>query len=291
MRTALLLSLAAGSTLFATMAAADDTGPPMWVVRDADSTTYLFAAYEVVKPTAPWRSAKMTAAFDASSEVWLSVEAMTDPSVQKSLEPVLQRHGFDPQRALSTMLPAEDAARLRALAKEHGLPMAFLDAMRPWLATATLDTVLAKRSGYAEHSPAHLLTEDAAAAGKSIHARQTMAEWIEKFGALEPAAELQLLKLSLISLPEAQGRLDRFHDAWVKGDLLTMETYVADLRTRAPLAFRGTIMPASEAWADLIAKRMQGAGTIFVVIGIGSAFGDDGIPALLAKRGYVVAPH
>lgn len=283
--------LTAASTLFATTAAADNDGPPMWVVRDADSTIYVLGAYPVVKPTASWRSAKMTAAFDASNEIWIFVEEMTDSSAPKALEPVLQRHGFDSRRALSAVLPAEDAVRLNALAKEYGLPIAFLDAMRPWLAAVTLDTVLAKRAGYAETSPAQDLAEDAAAAGKRIHALKTMAEWIQDFGALEPAAELQLLETSLTPVPEAQRKLDQFHDAWVKGDFATMEAYVADLRAKAPLAFAATISPATEAWTSLIAKHMQGAGTMFVVTGIGSAFGDDGIPALLAKRGYAVTRY
>lgn len=291
MTKAFLVSLAAVFALFATVAAADNAGPPMWVVRDADSTIYMLAAYPVVKPTAPWRSAKMTAAFDASSEVWVFVEEMTDPSAQKALEPVLQQHGFDSRRALSTVLPPEDAVRLTALAKEYGLPIAFLDAMRPWLAAVTLDTVLAKRAGYAETGPAHDLAKDAAAAGKRVHALKTIAEWIQDFGAIEPAAELQLLETSLTPAPEAQRKLDQFHDAWVKGDFATMEAYAANLRAEAPLAFAATISPQSEAWTSLIAKHMQGAGTIFVVIGAGSALGDDGIPALLAKRGYAVARY
>ena len=43
-------------TLGAPAASAQTTGPALWVVRDADSTLYLFGTVHVLRETDDWRS-------------------------------------------------------------------------------------------------------------------------------------------------------------------------------------------------------------------------------------------
>ena len=44
-------------------------------------------------------------------------------------------------------------------------------------------------------------------------------------------------------------------------------------------------------WCDKIAEIMQGSGTSFVAVGAGHLIGDKGVPAILAERGFQVAPY
>ena len=50
-----------------TVVPATGPGPALWVVRDADSTLYLFGTVHVLRPTTGWGSARVDAAFDSAS--------------------------------------------------------------------------------------------------------------------------------------------------------------------------------------------------------------------------------
>ncbi len=88
---------------------AEGAGPPLWVVRDADSTVYLFGTVHVLRPGTVWGSDKVDAAFASASDIWVEVADQDDQAV---VMPVIQQHGVDPSRPLSSILSAEDFAAL-----------------------------------------------------------------------------------------------------------------------------------------------------------------------------------
>jgi len=114
----------------APVAKAEGSGPPLWVLRDADSTIYLYGTVHLLRPGTAWGSDKVDAAFDSASEVWVEIANQDD---QSAVMPVIQQHGMDPTRPLSTILKPEDFAAFDALAKANGASGAALDAYRPWL--------------------------------------------------------------------------------------------------------------------------------------------------------------
>ena len=83
---------------------AEGTGPALWVVRDADSTLYLFGTVHVLRPTTAWGSARVDAAFDSADQVWFEI---SNPDDQAAIMPLIQQHGLSPDRPLSSLLTAE----------------------------------------------------------------------------------------------------------------------------------------------------------------------------------------
>jgi uncharacterized protein YbaP (TraB family) len=57
---------------------AADPGPALWVIKDADSTIYLFGTIHVLRPTTAWESAKVTAAFNSASDIWFEISNPDD---------------------------------------------------------------------------------------------------------------------------------------------------------------------------------------------------------------------
>lgn len=47
----------------AVTAAPEGSGPALWVIKDADSTLYLFGTVHVLKPETPWGTARVDQAF------------------------------------------------------------------------------------------------------------------------------------------------------------------------------------------------------------------------------------
>src|SRR5690349_350803 len=72
--------------------------PAMWVIRDADSTIYLFGSVHVLKPTTPWRTDKVAKAFADSGDVVFEIADVADPA---AAQPVIMSLGIDTAHPLS----------------------------------------------------------------------------------------------------------------------------------------------------------------------------------------------
>src|SRR5690348_3659995 len=98
----LAAAVAAAALCFAAPALAE---PAMWVVKDADSTIYLFGSVHLLKPGLDWQSPKLTAALKSAQEVWFEI---ADPSDQQKmiaeLLPALLQKGVSLDKPLSSRL-------------------------------------------------------------------------------------------------------------------------------------------------------------------------------------------
>ena len=64
--------------------AANDADPALWVVKDKDTTIYLFGTIHVLKPGLTWFDEAVKTAFDRSDEVKLEI-VMPDPATMQGL--------------------------------------------------------------------------------------------------------------------------------------------------------------------------------------------------------------
>ena len=104
-------------------ASVEGDGPALWVIRDEDSTLYLFGSVHVLRPTTAWETPRIKAAFDASSDVWMEI---SNPDDQAAIVPLIQQHGLSPQTPLSSLLTAEEFTDLDAAAQTMGATAAQL---------------------------------------------------------------------------------------------------------------------------------------------------------------------
>ena len=133
---------------------AEGNGPALWVVRDADSTLYLFGTVHVLRPTTAWGSDTVDAAFDSASRLILEV---ANPDDQAAAMPLIMQYGISPETPLSSLLTANELAALDVAAKSIGLSAAQMDPMRPWLAALTLSVAPLTKAGYDPTSGVDLL--------------------------------------------------------------------------------------------------------------------------------------
>ncbi|GAA0650983.1 uncharacterized protein YbaP (TraB family) [Brevundimonas lenta] len=104
------------------------SGPALWVIRDEDSTIYLFGTVHVLRPTTLWRWARVEQAFDSADQVWLEI---SNPEDQAAIIPLVQQYGLSPDRPLSSLLTEAENAELGEAAAAIGMPSAQMDVFRP----------------------------------------------------------------------------------------------------------------------------------------------------------------
>src|SRR5687767_10401541 len=69
-----------------------DVDPAMWVVKDQDTTIYLFGTFHVGDGKVAWFNDEVKTAFDRSGEIVLEVVPAEDP---KSMGPLIQKYAMD----------------------------------------------------------------------------------------------------------------------------------------------------------------------------------------------------
>lgn len=262
-------------------------GPALWVVKDADSTLYLFGTVHVLRPTIGWSSPRVEAAFDSADEVWFEI---SDPDNQAAVMPLVQQYGLSPDKPLSSILTAEEVAELDAAARTVGMTAAQLDPMRPWLAGLTLSVAPLVKAGYDPQSGVELVLKTRAeAAGKPIKAFETIDKQIRILATMDEPVQLEFIRQTLEDFDDAVEMLDGMVDAWSRGDVAELDRVVVeDMKDTAPHVYQAILVDRNADWANQIETLLQGSGTAFIAVGAAHLAGDDSVQALLAQRGVDV---
>jgi len=267
---------------------AEGAGPALWVVRDADSTLYLFGTVHVLRPTTAWGSARVDAAFDSADQIWFEI---SNPDDQAAILPLIQQHGISPDRPLSSLLTAEEMEALNALAASAGMPAGQVDVFRPWFAGLVLSIAPSLKAGYDPLSGVEtILKARAEAAGKPINGLETIDKQVAILAGMSEADQLAFLRTLLEAWEDATVELDRMVGAWATGDVALLEEIAVDeMQAEAPALYEALLVRRNTDWADQIQTLLEGSGTIFMAVGAAHLAGDDSVQEILEDRGVTVA--
>lgn len=244
-------------------------GPLLWRVAPAGGGPVLWlfgtihdAGKEDVAPAA-W--AALTAAPRFVSELG---DLELDPD-DFALQVKLPRGpGLDQQLAADDWYDLRDT--LRGTIRE-----AELARVRPWYAMTLLTRAVTDK---AQPGMDVLLAHRARDEGKPIEHLET---WDDQLPLLAGAVTVQDLTDAIRARKAMRCQLVNTRAAYVAGELATMEQVFGHDPTGTMLA------PRNRRWLPRLEEYLAGGGA-FVAVGIGHLVGADGLPALLAARGYTV---
>ena len=284
---ALLLALPLPACAKGAAYRANDADPALWVVKDADTTIYLFGTIHVLKPGLTWFDEAVRQAFDRADEVKLEI-VTPDPAAMAGL---VQAKGLSATGAtLTDKLPAGERPKLATAMAGIGLPQAAYDRFQPWLAASYLQVQSLQKVGYdPANGPEQVITAAAAKAGKPVTGLETVEQQIGYFAGLSDAAQVAMLDETLDDLPKIATEMNRMVDEWSAGktDLIAKE--LNEGVTRTPETMRVLLIDRNKRWADWIKARLATPGTVFIAVGAGHLAGATSVQAELAKRGVKAA--
>ncbi|MBI1407539.1 MAG: TraB/GumN family protein [Caulobacter sp.] len=280
-----LRTLAAlAASLLVLVAAPALAQPAMWVIKDEDSTIYLFGTIHILKPGVDWRSEAFDKAFASADELWLE---LIDSDDQAANQKLVMTHGFDPANPLSKRLTPEEWTRLSAATEKLGVPAANLDPMKPWLAGITLSVVPMLKAGF---DPAQgvdsTLKGDAGDAAKSLRAFETTEQQLLFFDHMPMKVQVAFLMSGVDEVDEGPAALDAMVGAWSAGDVKGLEDQlVTPMREEYPELYQVLLVERNTAWAKVLEERLAGKGVSFVAVGSAHLVGPDSVQAILARHG------
>ncbi len=276
---ALVLLLAGASAL---------AKPALWVVKDADTTIYLFGTVHLLPSDTDWRYPALDQALADSQTLYVE---LTDDNPTNMMALVL-RYGVDTAHPLLTLLNHADQLRLNIAANKAGVPggVQTLKVMRPWLAALTLATAPLLKTGL---DPAHgvdkQLRAQMSGAGKPVLGLETAEQQIRFLADMPKPVELAFLRSTMRDIDKGPIVFTELLDAWKNGDTATIARLEdEDMRQTEPKLYQRLLVQRNQVWAKQIAAMLQQPGTVFIAVGAAHLAGPDRVQAQLATHGITV---
>ena len=234
--------------------------PAMFMVRDADTTIYLFGTFHALDRRTQWFNPGVRGAFENSNELVLETLIPEGPAVTISGRPGLpiRAPSVTPSASfLATTKMAIDAGQAQGMEVANGADM--------------------------------VLRHIAESEGKPVEGLETLEFQLNMFNSLPPATAPKPApaptQASAAPMNDLSKTMVDMESAWKRGDQSVFVHMLDQLRTASPDTYRMMFTERNARWADWIAARLRTPGTVFIAVGAGHLAGKDSVLVRLAEKG------
>ena len=232
--------------------------PAIFVVRDADTTVYIFGTFHALDGRSEWFNDQVRDAFEKSDELVLET--------------------LVPERPAPGLPAAQPLPQLRSLS---------LTPSASFLASTRMAINAGRSQGMQVNNGADMvLRRVAEAEGKKVEGLETLESQLAMFtrmpAAPQPSAAGGSSPPAMNSLSHSMTEMQA---AWKRGDQKVFVRVLGQLEQASPDTYRMMFTERNGRWADWIRARMQSPGTVFVAVGAGHLAGKDSVLVRLAERG------
>lgn len=236
--------------------------PALWVVRDNDTTIYLFGSISVLDDRA-WFSDEIRAAFESSTELALSFRPRLNYTTRERSQMDGAVRAAPRSARLSQRLSAQQNARLQPLLSAIGLAPETAEITDPWYIFRALSDLYARRSGWVpENAPGRWLAASALQRGLPITEIETFESQYAQLDEIPQNEQLSQLQAVL----DDPGRISLAYAglvaAWSAGDIDRVAEFDAESYPYTPALTAGRI----DAFARWIRSRLGRPGTVFAIV-------------------------
>lgn len=259
--------------------------PAMWVVKDSDTTIYLFGTFHLMAPGIDWNHGKVKTAFESADTLRLEIANMeAEAPIIANL--MASKGQLPPGKTIYDGLTEAQKSALGTIIAQSGFPPQAIQQMQPWMGSLILAMGLYQKLGLDPNQGVDKTLDGLArAANKPVEGFETGAEQIGFFANLTDQQQKAMLVSTIEDWDQATTMLNDMIDAWKTGNADKLgELMTTSLRTQPELA-KLILTDRNERWAEWISARMAKPGTVFVAVGAGHLSGPDSVQAFLKQKG------
>lgn len=253
--------------------------PALWEITGKNGEHgWLFGTIHALPDGVEWRTAKFEQAFARADVLLVEIGNLGDTSEAQKAFAAYSRGA--PQPALSTRVPADDRDALIALMAKARMTDGDFWNVETWAAALMLAD--AARESESENGVDRALLSS----GKPIEGMESYASQFARFDGLGEDQQRALLAGMAHEASLDEG--DKQIEAWLTGDLPVLEDAASRGFLRDPALREALLSGRNRLFDASIALALERGHKPFVAVGAGHMLGDQGLPALLAARGYTV---
>ena len=261
----------------------------LWKVEGSGaSVAYLLGSLHVLTPEFYPLSPAINEAFAASTTLVEEVDfdEMNDPVQMMS---VLAKAMLTDGRTLEQIVAPATFAEVVKRAEESGMPMMALQRMKPWLVAITLMGPTLQAAGFkAELGVDKHFFDRAKKAGLKRQSLETLAYQIDRFDELTPRLQEDMLISTLKDLDTQVDNVTELAQQWAAGDVKSLEKALLASFEESQELYDRLLVERNRNWVPHVDACLQQNRGCFIVVGAAHLVGPEGLPTLLAKKGYRV---
>lgn len=259
-----------------------DVDPALWVVKDEDTTVYLFGSVHLLKPGLGWFDDGVKTAFDSSDQ--LVLELVEPPAAE--VQALFGKFAMDQQgKTLRSKMNDADRAVYEAAMGKLGIPAPAFDPFEPWAAGITLSVVAMQKSGFDPNSGVEKqLTAAAKVSNKPIAGLETMEFQLSLFDTLPEAEQITFLVETAKLIDEVASTTDKMVAMWASAETESLGQLMNEGLTSRTL-YDALLTKRNANWAKWISARMAKPGVTFMAVGAGHLAGPTSVQNLLPAYG------
>jgi hypothetical protein len=265
-----------------------DADPAMWVVKDADTTIYMFGTFHMLDGKRAWFNDEVKTAFDASNELVLEVKLPENPA---ELQPLIMKYAIDPAgKTLSQKLSPEVKTKLDKELAGLGLPPQAVEPLEPWFISMTLAQMGAQKLGLKpEFGPETILSAAAKDKSKSLTELETIESQIAMMDGIPESEQILGVSQTIDKMDKIGETFNPMINAWASGDTEGLAKIMNEGVDKMPNLYKAMFVDRNAKWADWVGKRLDKPGIVFMAVGAGHLAGPDSVQNFLAKKGIKAA--
>ena len=265
--------------------------PALWVVKDEDTTIYLFGTVHVLRPGLSWFDGRIRQAFDESDEL---VTEIPEREFDQMMPLLVQRAITDDGKMLSQRLTADQLALYRRAMARIGVPVSFFEPVEPWVPAFILSSGCTCDGYTAAHGAETVLNRAARNRRMATSALESLDMQLGFFDNLNEDTQIALLMdmVEAIARPEpgshavAHAGLREMVGLWAAGNVDGLTALGADAFSETPELRERLIPFRNNNWAQWIKLRLdEPGGKFFVAVGALHLHGPESVQAQLATMG------
>jgi uncharacterized protein YbaP (TraB family) len=273
-------------------ARARNDGPAIWKVSDADSTLYLFGSLHLLPDDVTWLRDDLRDVMRGVGTVFFEVDTSEEASSDATLisaELGLRQDG----RLLADSLDNYQLKLLEAVSHNGQIPLASLDAMKPWLASEYLTSIAAEQAGLSWNLSAdEALKSMARRQQKNILYLETSEDQIRAVADLPEVVQLDILTETMEEFDDIGAQLKRLAAGWAVGQKDFLKQQMIDpLRQDAGEMYRSLLVDRNRKWSKILLPHLEGSGESLIVVGTAHLLGEESLLTFLEEAGYEVERH
>jgi uncharacterized protein YbaP (TraB family) len=263
--------------------------PALWVVKDADTTIYLFGTMHLYDGQKDWFRGKVREAFDKSSQVVFEIDP-NSASDQAKMMPFVQKYGMRaPDSKPTRELPGIDKAGLEREGQSFGLPTQALDRMQPWLVAITFTALGAQKIGLnPEQGAERTIVKAANEAKKGIGELESAEGQLTMLANLPEKQQVEFVNATVQDLAKMQELFGKMAASWQDGHPDDLAKLLNDSMDQYPELRKTILTDRNARWAKAIEERLKTPGVTLIAVGAGHLAGKDSVQDFLKKDGVQI---
>lgn len=258
----------------------------LWEIRSDHGITYLGGTCHVLRSSDYPLPVEFDKAYREAQTVVFEADPgqMNNPEVQGM---IMAGALYQDGRTLASVLRPETYAELQEYCRQRGISMENLQRFKPSILAVTLLTLELQKHGVDAGGVDLYFHGRATADGKTVNAVETVGQQVDFILNLGAGNEDAFMASCLEDMERLEEVFDRLIAAWRAGDEATLEALtVAEVREKFPSVYQTLFADRNHAWLPAIEDYLSTPQKELILVGAGHLVGDDGLLAMLNRRGY-----